>query len=78
MVFLMLIGLGALTLAAPLQASAEAKYLAMASAAVEFTWLIYLLRDLGLSSHSSPVLFCDNTSALHMTVNLVTPWKFNC
>uniref|UniRef100_A0A2N9HMZ2 Integrase catalytic domain-containing protein n=1 Tax=Fagus sylvatica TaxID=28930 RepID=A0A2N9HMZ2_FAGSY len=31
----------------------------------------YLLRDLGLSSHSSPVLFCDNTSALHMTVNPV-------
>uniref|UniRef100_A0A2N9F8S5 Reverse transcriptase Ty1/copia-type domain-containing protein n=1 Tax=Fagus sylvatica TaxID=28930 RepID=A0A2N9F8S5_FAGSY len=40
-------------------------------AAAELTWLTYLLCDLGLSSHSSPVLFCDNTSALHMTVNPV-------
>uniref|UniRef100_A0A2N9FTN5 Integrase catalytic domain-containing protein n=1 Tax=Fagus sylvatica TaxID=28930 RepID=A0A2N9FTN5_FAGSY len=53
------------------RSSAEAEYRAMASAAAELTWLTYLLRDLGLSSHSSPVLFCDNTSALHMTVNPV-------
>uniref|UniRef100_A0A2N9J9N7 Reverse transcriptase Ty1/copia-type domain-containing protein n=1 Tax=Fagus sylvatica TaxID=28930 RepID=A0A2N9J9N7_FAGSY len=50
------------------QSSAEAEYRTMASAIAELTWLTYLLRDLGLSTHSSPVLFCDNTSALHMTI----------
>uniref|UniRef100_A0A2N9FTS7 Uncharacterized protein n=1 Tax=Fagus sylvatica TaxID=28930 RepID=A0A2N9FTS7_FAGSY len=53
------------------QSSAEAEYRGMASATAELTWLTYLLRDLGLSSHSSPILFCDNTSTLHMAVNPV-------
>uniref|UniRef100_A0A2N9FN63 Reverse transcriptase Ty1/copia-type domain-containing protein n=1 Tax=Fagus sylvatica TaxID=28930 RepID=A0A2N9FN63_FAGSY len=34
-------------------------------------WLTYLLHDLGISLSTPPVLFCDNTSALHMTVNPV-------
>ena len=50
---------------------ASCEYRAMASTAAELTWLTYLLHDLGLSSYSSPVLFCDNTSALHMIVNPV-------
>ena len=42
----------------------------MASLGAELTWLSYLLRDLGISQKPS-VLFCDNLSALHMTINLV-------
>uniref|UniRef100_A0A2N9GJ92 Reverse transcriptase Ty1/copia-type domain-containing protein n=1 Tax=Fagus sylvatica TaxID=28930 RepID=A0A2N9GJ92_FAGSY len=53
------------------RSSAEAEYRAMASAAAELTWLTYLLHDLGISLSTPPVLFCDNTSALHMTVNPV-------
>uniref|UniRef100_A0A2N9FA52 Uncharacterized protein n=1 Tax=Fagus sylvatica TaxID=28930 RepID=A0A2N9FA52_FAGSY len=53
------------------RSSAEAEYRAMASAAAELTWLTYLLHDLGISLPTPPVLFCDNTSALHMTVNPV-------
>ena len=51
------------------RSSAEAEYRAIASAAAELTWLTYLWCDLGLSTHSSPILFYDNTSALHMTIN---------
>ena len=32
---------------------------------------MYLLRDIGLNLSAPSVLFCDNTSALHMTVNPV-------
>ncbi len=35
------------------------------------TWIMYLLRDTGLNLSAPSVLFCDNTSALHMTVNPV-------
>jgi hypothetical protein len=53
------------------RSSAEAEYRAMASATAELTWLTYLMRDLGISPSTTPTLFCDNTSALHMTVNPV-------
>jgi hypothetical protein len=49
--------------------SAEVKYRALASTAAELTWITYLLSDIGLPSHHLPTLFCDNNSALHMTVN---------
>ena len=51
------------------RSSAEAEYRAMASATTKLTWISYLLRDLGIFPSTPPVLFCDNTSALHMTVN---------
>jgi hypothetical protein len=57
--------------AAVSRSSAEAEYRAMASATAELTWITYLLRDLGIFPSTPPVLFCDNTSALHMTVNPV-------
>lgn len=49
----------------------EAEYRALASAAAEITWLSFILRDNGLYLRQPPTLFCDNISALHMTVNLV-------
>lgn len=41
----------------------------MVVVAAELTWLRYLLHDLGLSQSSPRVLYCDNLSALYLTVN---------
>uniref|UniRef100_A0A2N9H2D8 Reverse transcriptase Ty1/copia-type domain-containing protein n=1 Tax=Fagus sylvatica TaxID=28930 RepID=A0A2N9H2D8_FAGSY len=49
----------------------EAEYRAMASTAAELTWISFILRDIGVSQAQPPVLFCDNLSALHMSVNPV-------
>jgi hypothetical protein len=43
----------------------------MANTVAELTWLTYILRDLHLPLLSPPVLYCDNISALHMTINPV-------
>ncbi|RWR75576.1 Zinc finger, CCCH-type [Cinnamomum micranthum f. kanehirae] len=53
------------------RSSTEAEYRALASTAAEITWLTYILRDIGLYLFQPPILFCDNISALHMTVNPV-------
>jgi hypothetical protein len=53
------------------RSSAEAEYRSMSTTTAEFTWLLYLLCDIGIHLPNPPVLFCDNTSALHMTVNPV-------
>ncbi|KAF3674846.1 hypothetical protein FXO37_06196 [Capsicum annuum] len=49
----------------------EDEYRAMASTAAENTRITYILRDIGVSLSTAPVLFFDNLSALHMTVNPV-------
>ena len=41
----------------------------MASTTTELVWITYLLRDIGISLHNAPQLFCDNKSALYMTIN---------
>ena len=41
----------------------------MASTAAKLTWITYLHRDISLTLHVPPTFFCDNISALHMTVN---------
>lgn len=51
--------------------STKAEYRALASTTAELTWLMYILRDLGLYISQPPTLFCDNVSALHMTINSV-------
>ena len=43
----------------------------MSTTTAELTWLMYLLRDIGIRLPAPSVLFCDNTSALHLTVNPV-------
>jgi hypothetical protein len=43
----------------------------MANTAAEITWLTFLLKDLHIPLTTPPVLYCDNLSALHMTINLV-------
>lgn len=51
--------------------SAEAEYRFMASTAAELTWLSFILRDIGVWLSHPPTLYCDNLSALYMTVNPV-------
>ncbi|OMO78632.1 Integrase, catalytic core [Corchorus capsularis] len=53
------------------RSSTEAEYRALASAAAEITWLSFVLRDIGVYLKKPPVLFSDNISALHMTINPV-------
>ena len=53
------------------KSSTEAEYRALASAAAELTWITYLLRDIGFKLPTTPVLFSDNVSALHLTINHV-------
>ncbi|KAL6323598.1 hypothetical protein AAG906_039189 [Vitis piasezkii] len=41
------------------------------SSSAEVTWMSFILQDLHISLAFTPTLYCDNTSALHMTINLV-------
>ena len=49
------------------RSSAEAEYRAMAQAAVEITWLVSLLKELGITHLKPVILHCGNQSALHIT-----------
>jgi hypothetical protein len=53
------------------RSSVEVEYRSMSTTTAELTWLLFLLRNIGIHLPTPPVLFCDNTSALHLTVNLV-------
>ncbi|CAL0329477.1 unnamed protein product [Lupinus luteus] len=53
------------------RSSSEAEYRALAMAACEAQWLLFLLRDLKIH-HPKPItLFCDNNSAMHIAANPV-------
>ena len=51
------------------RSSSEAEYHSMVATTAEITWLTFLLRDIGIALSKPPQLFCDNISALHMSVN---------
>ncbi|PNY13707.1 putative copia-type protein, partial [Trifolium pratense] len=53
------------------RSSTEAEYRSMAHTTAELTWITYLLQDIDVSLPRAPQLFCDNISALHMSVNPV-------
>ncbi|XP_015577713.2 uncharacterized mitochondrial protein AtMg00810-like [Ricinus communis] len=53
------------------RSSTEAEYHAMANTTAEITWLTYILKDLRVPLSSTPILYCDNLSALYMTINPV-------
>nr|CAN81985.1 hypothetical protein VITISV_001567 [Vitis vinifera] len=53
------------------RSSTEVEYRAMANTAAELTWMSFILKDLHIPLASTPTLYCDDTSALHMTINLV-------
>ena len=50
--------------------TAEAEYVAAASACSQVLWMVSTLRDFGLSFSSVPLL-CDNTSAINIAKNPV-------
>ncbi|GKE34173.1 retrovirus-related pol polyprotein from transposon TNT 1-94 [Tanacetum coccineum] len=53
------------------RSSAEAKYRAMALTYYEVTWIVTLLKDLGLKDLEPEELKCDNQAAIHIAANLV-------
>jgi len=53
------------------RSSTEAEYKALADVAAEVVWVQSLLRELGLSLTSTPVLWCDNLGATYLCANPV-------
>lgn len=51
------------------KSSTEAEYRTMSSAASEIVWLQNLLRAMGLQQSITPLLLCDNLSAVCLTAN---------
>ena len=49
------------------RSSTEAEYRSMASTTCEVTWLLYLLKDLHVSSDKLVLMYCDNQAALHIS-----------
>jgi len=43
----------------------------MANTTAKLTWMSFILKDLQISLASTPTLYYDNISALHMTINPV-------
>ena len=53
------------------RSSAEAEYRAMALTTCEITWLVSLLKELGLKNLPAAVLKCDNQAAISIAANPV-------
>lgn len=53
------------------KSSAEAEYRAMANAASEITWVVRLLKDLGIDKLEPVILHCDSQSTIHIAKNPV-------
>ena len=53
------------------RSSTEAEYRTLSITATELKWLASLLGEMGISLPDTPQLFCDNLSAVYLTVNPV-------
>jgi hypothetical protein len=51
------------------RSSREAEYKALDDATAEIIWIQVLLRELGISLHKPPSLWCDNIGATYLTAN---------
>ena len=51
------------------KSSTEAEYRTMSAAASEIVWIQNLLRDMGLQQQRTPLLLCDNLSAVCLSAN---------
>ena len=51
------------------RSSTEAEYRSLANTAAELTWIGKLLVDVGLALPSTPLLWCDNISAISLARN---------
>ncbi|GMI68566.1 cysteine-rich RLK (RECEPTOR-like protein kinase) 8 [Hibiscus trionum] len=58
------------------RSTAEAEYRAVACATSEVLWLFSLLQELHVSCDGTPVLWCDNSSAIAVSANPVLHSKF--
>ncbi|KAE8657094.1 hypothetical protein F3Y22_tig00116997pilonHSYRG00993 [Hibiscus syriacus] len=47
----------------------EAEYRSLADAVAEVTWIDALLNDIGVTQQEKPIIWCDNTSAISLSVN---------
>ena len=53
------------------RSNAEAEYRAIAVATAEVTWISFILQGLGIPLPTAATLFCDNISALYMSISPV-------
>lgn len=53
------------------RSSTEAEYRAVANTTAELMWVKNLLSELGVTINHTPVIFCDNLSATHLSANPV-------
>ena len=51
------------------RSSTKTEYRAFADTTSELLWLQWLLKDLGVSTSSATLLYCDNQSVIHITHN---------
>ncbi|CAM8931172.1 unnamed protein product [Rhodiola kirilowii] len=54
------------------RSSCESEYRALAATAAEVLWIMHLLRDLKVSIPQTPLLLCDNKSAIFLSSNPVS------
>lgn len=58
------------------RSTAEAEYQGLAVVTTDVTWLDYLLWELRCESIDTPIIRCDNSSAVVVAANLVLHSKF--
>lgn len=51
------------------RSSTEAEYQDVANTASEFRWITLLLTELGVRLPTSPIIYCDNIGATHLSAN---------
>lgn len=60
------------------RSSAKAKYRALTFIAAEFTWISFILWDIGLYLKDPPTLLCDNMSTLHFGILFSCSYSAYC